>query len=154
MGNTFIKFVLFLFLLALFGCKNTQKESVKAVTSECNDEKSYPLGTDDISELSGMKVEIDNNRAGLLLYIFDCENGGFKVDRYLCGNGGAIAGKKTFFCQAHGNTLSINDEEKLVLSDGRLHYFFKDEEFRIISVYFSFMESQIYLFDEIAEEEE
>ena len=61
MGNTFIKFVLFLFLLALFGCKNTQKKSVKAVTNECNDEKSYPLGTDDISELSGMKIEIDNN---------------------------------------------------------------------------------------------
>lgn len=152
MGNTFIKFVLFLFLLALFGCKNTQKKSVKAVTNECNDEKSYPLGTDDISELSGMKIEIDNNWAGLLLYIFDCENGGFKVDRYLLGSGVAIAGKETFFCQTDGNTININDEEKLVLSDGRLHYFFKDEEFRIISVYSSFMESQIYLFDEIVEE--
>lgn len=153
MGNTFIKFVLFLFLLTLFGCKNTQKESVKVVSSECRDEKSYPLGTDDISELSGMRVQVENG-AGLLLYIFDCENGGLKVDRYLCGSGVAIAGKKTFFCQTDGNTLNINDEEKLVLSDGRLHYFFKDEEFRIISVYSSFMESQIYLFDEIAEEEE
>ena len=153
MGNTFIKFVLFLFLLALFGCKNTQKESVKAVTSECNDEKSYPLGTDDISELSGMKIEIDNNWAGLLLYIFDCENGGFKVDRYLCGSGVAIAGKETFFCQTDGNTLKINDDEKLVLSDGNLQYFYKDKELRIISVYSSFMKSQIYLFDEIVEEE-
>ena len=151
MGNTFIKFVFFLFLLTLFGCKNTQKQSVKAVTSECSEEKSYPLGTDDISELSGMRVQVENG-AGLLLYIFDCENGGFKVDRYLCGSGVAIAGKKTFFCQTYGNTLGINDEEKLVLSDGRLHYFFKDEEFRIISVYSSFMESQIYLFDEIVEE--
>ena len=118
----------------------------------CSEEKSYPLGTDDISELSGMRVQVENG-TGLLLYIFDCENGGFEVDRYLCGSGVAIAGKETFFCQADDNTLGINDEEKLVLSDGRLHYFFKDEEFRIISVYSSFMESQIYLFDEIAEEQ-
>ena len=152
MGNTFIKFVLFLFLLTLFGCKNTQKESVKAVSSECSEEKSYPLVTDDISELSGMRIEIDNNWPGLLLYIFDCENGGFKVDKYFCGSGVAIAGKETFFCQADGNTLQINDEEKLVLSDGKLSYFYKDEEFRITSVFPAFMESQLYLFDEIEEQ--
>ena len=95
MGNTFIKFVLFLFLLTLFGCKNTQKESVKAVSSEYNDEKSYSLGTDDISELSGMRVQVENGEGFCFIFLI-VKAAVLKLTGIFAGAGLRLQGKKLF----------------------------------------------------------